>query len=266
MSLFYALYFLLFTPNIPAEKTASDTHLVGVYKGRPLFVKNAYDPVAKTFCVVGIEVNDKKVRVPENLSAIKIDFDGIDLYAPVAIRIIHSDSCRPIVINPDAILYHTLYSFREVTATDTLITWKTTGERQGGTFYVEKIDMGLWQEQATIPGKGVFGGTSYTYQPRLDQGSNKYRIKYVFPSGEEYLFSQEIDMHYYPDPVTFSPKKTTDLIKFSRPAYYEIFDAGSKKVLDGTGDQVDVSNLPVGDYVIYFDGDDPGMFIKDRVR
>ncbi|WP_258105012.1 hypothetical protein [Marinoscillum sp. MHG1-6] len=265
MSLFFALYIFFLGSLDHGEIAVSDTHLVGVYKGRPLFIKNAYDPVSRTFCVEGIEVNNRPIRFPARVSAIKVDFAGIDLYAPVTLKIIHSDSCEPIVINPDAIFYHSLFSFKKVTATDTLITWETVGEKKGGVYVVEKIETGLWQAQQEVVAEGHYAGGNYKHIPSLEQGSNKFRIKYVFPNGE-YLYSQEIDMHFYPDPVTFEPKKTGKEIHFSRSAFYEIYDAGSTKVLDGTSDFVDVSVLPDGDYVIYFDGDDPGMFVKESPR
>ena len=53
------------------------------------------------------------------------------------------------------------------------------------------------------------------------------------------------------------------MIKFSRSAQYKIYDPKDKVVLEGVGNEVDVSRLWKGEYVIYFDGKDPGTFVKE---
>ncbi len=196
------------------------------------------------------------------LSAIALDFDRVDLYAPVTIKIIHKDSCNPIILNPDAIFFHSTFSFKEVYLTDSILYWKAVGDKSGASYYIERYDGGIWKEVANFESKGVYAGTSYEYIPNLEEGPNKYRIKYVFPD-EKYLYSREIDYHYYPEPVTFSPKRTNYLIRFSRNASYKIYDPKDSVVLEGVGTQVDVRRLWKGEYVIYFDGKDPGIFVKE---
>lgn len=238
------------------------TNIAGVYKGTPIFIQNAFDPQLKTFCIESISINDRPISINKKVSAIKIDFDGIDLYTPIVIKILHKTTCTPVIINPDAIFYHNVFSFAEIILTDSTLVWKTEGEKVTGSFIIEKIQFGLWQEETSYEAVGKFEGAIYTHYPKISEGSNKYRIKYVFPDGN-YLYSREIDFHFYPEPVTLTPQKTKSKIFFSRSAAYKIYDPGNKVILEGSGTEADVSSLPKGSYVIYFNEEDPGWFIKE---
>ena len=130
------------------------------------------------------------------------------------------------------------------------------------TMLLKMIQSGLWSEEATIESKGLFGGAGYSHFPLLETGPNKYRIKYVFPNGD-YLYTREIDLHYYPDPVTFKPNKTSRYIYLSRSTPYEIYDGKGTLVLNGVGKEIDLAPIPDGNYVIYFDRKDPGTFTKE---
>ncbi|MFT6865641.1 MAG: hypothetical protein ACJA08_000464 [Cyclobacteriaceae bacterium] len=238
------------------------TNVAGVYQGRPIFIQNTFDPEEKDFCIKEIRVNERTIEFNMKMSAIKLDFKGLDLYAPVTIHIVHKESCRPIVINPDAIFYHSIFSFSEINMSDSTLIWKTLGEKEHGQFLIEKIDMGIWQEEAVIEASGHFESASYKHYPKIEEGSNKFRIKYLLPDGK-YLYSREIDFHFYPDPVTFRPQKTDKMIFFSRTASYKVYDGGNSIVMEGIGKDVDISKLPSGSYVIYFNEDDPGLFIRE---
>lgn len=244
------------------SQTSVETHLTGVYQGKTLFIQNPFDPILQTFCVEAVYVNGRKVTMNNRMSAIKLDFEEVDLYAPLSIRILQKDSCNPIVINPDAISFHSTFSFKEVALSDSAMVWETSGEKSDGLYVVEKYQSGIWIEERTVASMGRFGGADYSYFPDLDEGGNKYRIKYIFPNGN-YLYSNELDFHYYPEPVTFTPKKTSTEIRLSRPAAYDIYDGGGSLILSGRGVTIDVSGLPRGDYVVYFDGKDPTLFTRE---
>ncbi len=241
-----------------------EIEIIGVYQGKTLFIQNPYRPTEKRFCIRSVFVNNRRLDLNYDLSAIKIDFENNDMFTPVTIRVVSSDSiCSPIIINPDAILFHTSYKFTHVSLSDTALVWETEGEREAGTYFVEKLQNGIWLEMDRISAKGLFELAEYRYIPRLEEGGNKYRVKYEF-GNDKYLYSSEVDFDYYPEPVTFSPKTTSRKLTFSRPAFYEIYDGNSKLVLSGQGLEVDVTRLWPGDYVIYFDGRDPGVFTKER--
>ncbi len=261
MNFLSILPFVLF---ILGSQDPVEVEVIGVYQGKSLFIQNPYRPTTKSFCVRSIYVNNERQELNYDLSALKLDFEKNDLYTPVTIRIISDDSlCNPIIINPDAIFFHTAYKFTDVTLSEAGLSWTTEGERETGNYIVEKLQNGIWIDIHSEKAKGTFEKAEYAFLPILDEGGNKYRVKYEFGNGK-YLISNEADYDHYPEPVTFTPKKTKRMIRFSRAAHYEIFDQNSKLVLSGEGTEVDVSKLWPGDYVIYFDGRDPGIFTKER--
>ncbi|RED94361.1 hypothetical protein [Marinoscillum furvescens] len=245
-----------FLPQEPAT-----THYTGVYQGKSLFVQNPFDRESNSFCISAISINGKPQPYNYRLSAIKLDFDGVSKNSPVNIKITHREGCTPIIINRDAITYHTTFSFQEISVTDSVLVWQTRGERANSTYVLEHYEGGIWLEQDTIQAEGTFGGAMYVHFPEIQEGANKLRLKYIFPGGN-YLYSREIDFHHYPEPVTFKPFVAERELILSRSARYEVFDAGGDLVLTGKGATVDVSNLPRGEYVIYFNNTDPGAFTK----
>ncbi len=243
------------------------TNLAGVYQGRTLFIQNPYNRQTRSFCIERILLNNEPLILNYKLSAIQLDFDGFDLYTPVNIRIVHADSiCDPIIINSEAVLFHTIFRFSTIQLTDSSLMWTTKGERGVGNFAVEKLDNGIWIEKWTLPASGVYEGSPYSYFPEdLEEGANKYRVKYIYPSGSRrrYLYSSEVDYDHYPEPVEFQPKSAKTRLYLSRATPYEIYDGNSELVLTGQGSEIDVTVLRQGQYVIYFNGKDPGTFIKE---
>lgn len=243
-----------------------ETNLAGVYQGKTLFIQNSFDKNDRQFCVEKIYINEKELDMRYKLSAIKLDFLGYDLYTPVKIRIVHKDTlCAPIIINPEAILFHTIFRFVSASLSDSALVWRTKGETGIGEFEIEKLRNGIWVDQEVRSALGRYEGAEYTYFPNLEEGANKYRIKYNFPrsSRVRYLFSWEVDFDHYPEPVDFSPKSAKTKVYLSRSTHYEIYDAGRTLVLEGQGKIIDVTVLRQGQYVIYFNGKDPGTFIKE---
>ena len=241
-----------------------ETELVGVFQGTPLFIQNPYNAEQSSFCVSDIYVNSRRMELKYESSAIILKFEDQELYTPVAIRLISRDSlCRPVILNPDAVLFHTSYKFTEISLTDSVLSWSAEGERQAGEYVVEKLISNFWREQGRLTAKGKFEKASYTFEPDLEEGGNKYRVKYEFGRGW-YLYSSEIDYDFYPEPVSFGPYKVKDKITLSRFSPYEIYNQESQLVLTGSGKNIDVTSLEIGEYVIFFNGKDPGAFTKLR--
>ncbi|MEM6734926.1 MAG: hypothetical protein AAF620_02535 [Bacteroidota bacterium] len=257
--------FMLF--HVEAQDVSKmETNLAGVFQEKTLFIQNPYNRNTKEFCVKEVMINGKKLITNYNLSALKVDFEGLDSYTPVKIKIIHKDSlCNPVIINPEAILFHTTFRFNGVSLTDSAFTWYTKGERGVGEFEVEQLYNGRWIDQEAVTASGRYEGQQYVHYPKLEEGSNKYRIRYNFPPGSriEYLYSQEIEYEFYPGPVEFKPKLANTRLYLSRPSHYEIYDKGETLVLKGQGSEIDLQILKRGKYIIYFDGKDPGVFVKE---
>ncbi|MFY0605263.1 MAG: hypothetical protein JXR10_01020 [Cyclobacteriaceae bacterium] len=257
MSLFFWLVLISCCLSAQIEKT----QVAGVYQGKTLFIQNPYEPRSKSFCIESIEINGRQLAFNKKSSAVKIDFDNIDLNAPVHILIVHDEQCAPIIINPDAINFHSIFSITQIDFQDSVLVWNTVGEEESFRYTVEKYKLGIWEEMKQYPSQGQFGGSQYVHYPLLDEGANKLRVRCEMGDGS-YILSDEVDFHFYAEPVTFTPFATSTSIKLSRNATYEIFDAGGTLVMTGEGITIDVSSLRKGDYVVYFDKKDPGMFEK----
>ncbi|MBC6400048.1 MAG: hypothetical protein GDA37_03370 [Ekhidna sp.] len=243
-----------------------ETYLAGVYQGKTLFIQNPFNRDKEVFCVREIRINERTPDINYNLSAIMINFEGYDLYTPVKIRIIHADTlCHPVILNPESILFHTIFRFLPIHLTDSALVWSTKGERGKGYFEVQRLENGIWEEKAIVEAKGKYEGAGYLHRPALTEGANKYRIKYNFPRSSriKYLYSSEVELEHYPDRVRFSPKLVKTHLYLSRVSHYEIYDQGNNLVQEGQGKAVDVSKLRKGRYVIYFNGKFPGPFSKE---
>ena len=262
----YSIFCILLNTTIFAQDPNQETYITGVYQGKPLFIQNPYNPKSKEYCLEGIYVNKKLLKINYKTSAIIVNFEGLDLYAPVNIWINHRNAeCKPVLLNPDAILFYSIFRFSSVLLSDTSLAWTTKGERGKGSFEIQTLITGIWRTQGEMDAEGVYVGASYVFFPKLNEGANKLRIRYNFPEDSHitHLFSHEIDYDFYPEPITLKPSSNNNRLYFTRPSLYKIYNGHREVVLSGKDFEVDIRALPKGQYVIYFDGREPRMFEKD---
>ncbi len=265
-NLFWIFILFLFSKGFSQGYSENSVNLAGVFQGKPLFIQNPFDKDTRRFCIDIIYLNEKALEINYQVSALQLDFSGYNLYTPVKLQIIYKDvGCVPIIINPEAILFHTIFRFTSIRLTDSALVWKTKGEIGIGEFEIEKLSNFIWIKQKSIPAIGKYEESIYSYFPNMDEGANKYRIKYKFPSisRSKYLFSWEFDYDHYPIPIDFRPKNVKKRLYLSRSTHYEIYDASNTLILSGQGNEIDITSLRRGQYVIYFNGKDPGSFIKE---
>ncbi|MFT4736464.1 MAG: hypothetical protein ACI8QD_001400 [Cyclobacteriaceae bacterium] len=262
--IYHFLLLSLFVHLFGNDKQTKHLELAGVYQGTQLFIQNSFRPASNDYCIQSIFINNRRQDVNYDVSAIVLSFENQDLYTPVAVRIVPKDTlCLPVIINPDAILFHTIYKFTSIQLSDSSLVWKTEGERESGKYIIEKLIDSFWVEQMQIEANGVFEAADYTFEPSMTEGSNKYRIKYEYGSNR-YLYSQEVDYDFYPEPVTYSNQSSANKLILSRFSPFEIYNQDSELVLSGSDSEIDYSILPNGDFIIFFDGKDPGSFRISR--
>ncbi len=236
--------------------------LTGVFKGEPLYIQNSYHPGLKQFCIDEILVNGKSLHVNYNLSAIKIDFSGFDLYTPVKIKIDHKSVCKPTIINEKAILIHSSFKFTDLVINDSIMYWTTKGDRPGAVFDIEQLYADGWNVVGNVQSTGKFEGDRYEFFPPLTEGANKLRVKYKVTE-LRYLYSSEIELEYYPEPVKLVSTTVAKTLRFNRPSEYTIEDESGNIVLDGNGLAIDISALKAGEYFVYFGDEAPVRFLKN---
>ncbi|MGB3466786.1 MAG: hypothetical protein WBA74_16010 [Cyclobacteriaceae bacterium] len=256
--IFIASILLLINNRLVAQE---EIVLTGVYKGDPLYIQNPYHPGLKNFCINSIKVNEKLLEVDYKLSAIKLNFSEFDLYTPVKITINHKNICKPVIVNKQAILFHSSFKFTDMVLTDSVMTWSTKGDRQDAVFQIEKLYSNGWSLIETVEAKGQFKGAEYQYIPELEEGANKYRIKYKI-NEDRYLYSSEVELEFYPDPVQLISAVVSTTVRFSRVSEFRIEDKTGETILTGNGKSIDIRHLKAGEYYIFFD-DNPIYFLKD---
>lgn len=242
------------------DVSAQEINLTGVFKGNGLYIQNPYDVTTGKFCVQSIKINGKTAHANTRLTAINVPFSDFDLYTPVSVSILHGDSCKPKIINPEAILYHSSFKFDSLVLNDSVMHWYTKGDKPDAKYYVEKLDVDRWDVVKELRSKGRFQGAQYVYFPEHNEGGNKYRIKYQLANGR-YLYSMELEHYHYPESVTFSPRVVKDVINLSRAARYEIIDSDGEVILQGSGKSIPLRLLAPGDYSINLEGE-VDTFIK----
>lgn len=233
--------------------------LSGVFKGESIYIQNPYLVESNEFCIQSILINGKQKSLNLNLTAVRLNFNSIDKYSPVTVKIIHADSCQPKIVNPEAILYHSNFKFDSLVLNDSIMHWYTKGDRRDGAYKIEQLKNLYWNEVKTIRSKGRFDGAQYVFFPEHKDGGNKYRIKYELPNNR-YLYSAELEHYHYPDGVSFSPRVVTDKMNLSKEARYEILKNG-KVILSGVSKVIPLRRLSPGDYSIVLNGEEHS-FVK----
>ena len=148
VALYSSIILIVVQSTISQVLPKVETNLAGVHQGKTLFIQNPFNKDERRFCIESIYINEKYVDLNYKMSAIKLDFEGYDLYSPVKIRIEHRDTlCIPTIINPEAILFHTIFRFTSVSLSDSALLWSTKGETGKGHFEIEKLNNGVWIDQ-----------------------------------------------------------------------------------------------------------------------
>ncbi len=257
-------FLLMVFTSLHGQDNVNLTSYSGVYKGKPLFIQNPYSASMDSYCIRKIIINKKKANINYDVSALILDFRGVEKYSPISIHIEYSDStCIPFLLNPEAINYHSVFSFERLQITDSSLLWSTKGESDDGLFEVESFNLGYWESVEVSSAVGDYGGSDYSYFPIYDEGSNKYRIKY---NSEGFiLYSEEIEHVFYPEPVTF--RREGDKLILSRSCSYVVTDGQNLEVLLGSGKEIAIADLASGEYYITFNDEQSELFRKkDRVK
>ncbi|MGL1887755.1 MAG: hypothetical protein OCD76_14660 [Reichenbachiella sp.] len=239
---------------ISFDSFGQEINLTGVNKGEGLYIKNPYNYKTDSFCIQQLYVNGRRSNANLRLTAIKLNFNEVDKFAPVHVKVIHGDSCQPKIVNPQAILYYTSFKFDSLVINDSLMHWYTKGDKREGMFYIERLKYMNWEELHSMKAKGRFDGAQYVYFPEHNDGGNKYRIRYELPNGR-YLYSTEVEHYHYPEGVSFSPRVVTDIMYLSREARFEISDSNGEIILTGVAKKIPLRKLRSGDYTINIEGD-----------
>jgi hypothetical protein len=243
---------------ISAPALAGTILLEGNYHGKNIYVQNPFASEGVGYCTFEIKVNGQTTTDEINSSAYEIDlsFFQLKLGAPVEIKIMHKDDCKPKVVNPEVLKPISTFEVSAIGIDKggklTLTTTNETGELP---YKIEQFRWNKWVEVGDFEGKGSPDKNDYDVQlTTVHSGANRFRVKQVDQRGKPRYSFEAKTTSALPE-ITFTPgdgKKVESAINFSDVTLYEIYNAYGNIVSKGVGKRVDVSNLEKGEYYLNY--------------
>ena len=217
------------------------------------------------FCVSKVTVNDQVTTDEINSSAFEIDLSVFEFSVgdKIVVEVAHKDNCTPKILNPEVLKPRSSFDIvsMRIDRKSKKLTWSTKGEKGSLPFYVEQFRWNKWIRLGTVEGKGKPGENHYSYDVIAHSGLNKYRVRQRDFTGEDNI-SRPKSYRSKKDPVSYEPRKPDDKITFSAKTLYEIYDMYGVRKRKGYGKEVDVRDLPKGDYYLNYDAQTEVIKIK----
>ncbi|MEM7108245.1 MAG: T9SS type A sorting domain-containing protein [Bacteroidota bacterium] len=229
---------------------AGELVLSGAYQGKDVFVQNPYNRTSSSFCTEKVFVNDRLVLENPKVSAFKIDLSYLSVNDLVVIRIEHKEGCRPTIINQYVLKTVSDFKFLSAEVDNNSIRWTTFGEKQPGTFTVERETRKLeWSNVGAVNGKQNLSDNLYALSANHKKGENKYRIRYQARDGFE---DYSLDLYYTRTDtlITFRPTIVTSQINLSDSTAFKVLDFQGKLIKQGSGSEILLLNLKPGEYFL----------------
>jgi hypothetical protein len=253
---------LLVTPFLLlAEQTIV---LSGVYQGSDLYVQNPFSGQGVSFCVFEVRVNGDVTSDEVNSSAFAIDFEvlGLRVGDDVEVMINHKNGCTPRVLNPEVLNPRSTF---EVTSIEVdaqgVLSWSTKNEAGELPYFIEQFRWNKWVKAGEVAGVGKPGEHQYQFKLIPHSGTNRIRVRQTDYRGE-IRTSEEVEFAGPSKAVTFEPEKPKDVITFSSPTSFEIFDRYGQLVMKGYDNKLEISELEKGEYYINYDNSFGSTFKK----
>ena len=251
-----ALFLLAILFLIPFGSWAKEIEIKGIYQGENLYVMNPFSSTGVGFCIYEVTVNGQVTPDEVNSSAFEVDLTLYSLKKgdPVTVVIKHKDGCTPKLLNAEVLKPKSTFVVSSISLDrkTNKLTWTTVGENGKIPFIVEQYRWKKWTKVTTIEGKGTNKANTYTVTVKPHSGQNRFRVKQIDYTKKP-RYSKEVNLRTLLKPVSFSPKKVKNEIKFSESTDYEIYNYYGTLVMKGSGKVVNVSKLSKGDYFINFD-------------
>lgn len=239
------LFFLVFSAS------AGEIEIKGVYQGKNVFVQNPYNVEKKEFCTKEVYLNDVKILSAIRNSAFSINLSNLEIGSSVHIKIVYSEDCQPRIINPYVLQGAENYTFNAVAVADQIIKWSLNEPVLSGRFIIEKYSENYWKPVTTAAVVLNEKEYSVTLAPFIQNGTNKFRIKYLSPK-EQVFISKNIEYYSAAQQISLN-NDTSNRILLSKETSYEIIDADGNKIRDGKGKEIAISNLHPGTYYLNYE-------------
>jgi len=247
------IVFVIMFSMVSAYGYSAELVLRGIYYGFNLYVNNP--SVGDGFCVSKVTVNDIVTKDEIQSNAFEIDFSLLNLKIgdPLNVVITYKDGCKPTVVNPKALTKSDVVSllFAKVDKSGKLV-WAMSGEMPEDVFIVEQFRWNKWVKCAEISTSDTTRKNSYSYEFAPHFGLNQFRIIRNDANGNP-VYSKVLKYASKTAEITLESAKVSDKLVFSAETQWEIFDLKGNFISEGTGKEVDVSDLEKGKYWLNFD-------------
>lgn len=253
MKALFSIFILLgFTVSVNAQDSIK---ISGQYFGKNLYVLNPSCGNDTTFGVKKVLVNGSKSKDELKSNSFEIDFSllGIENGDSVNITLFFTADCQPKIINPDALEAQSTFAFVSAKPDKTgKITWIVKGELFSA-FTIEQYRWKKWITIGEVDNADTIRANTYAFETKPHYGQNLFRISHTDMKGNV-VYTKTIKSRLATAKEIFiNSLKVTDAIIFSGETAYEIFDDKGNFILDGTGEQVTVTELPKGKYWVNYD-------------
>ncbi|MCU4174704.1 hypothetical protein [Carboxylicivirga sp. N1Y90] len=234
--------------------SAGEMTLKGSFQGENLYVKNPFAASGVGFCVYEVTVNGQTTTDEINSSAFEVDLSVFQfaIGQAISVGIKYKDDCAPKVLNPEVLNARATFEITNMNVTDGELTWSSKGESGELPYIIEQFRWNKWVRVGEINGTGNSAGSDYKASVRQHVGENRFRLKQV-DYRKKPRYSEEVKFISTKAEVTFSPTRVDDIINFSAPTLYEIYDEYGGIVFKGYAEEVKVGSLEKGKYYINYD-------------
>ncbi|MBK6264686.1 hypothetical protein JKA74_06530 [Marivirga sp. S37H4] len=234
---------------------SQDTYFRGFYHGRNVFVRNPYIESEKQFCIQSIYLNGKKITDSPGRSAYELSMEDLPLDSRVVIRIVHHNTCKPELINPEVIQNDLKFSWLKLYVNEESIIWITTKEDKEGRYVIQRESAGEWETIDSTQAKGGIFINQHSKELDHNKGDNTYRVLYKDPQGE--IMSSD-EFNYFSDKSEISHVIDTDKwsIEFTEEVSFQLLNAGGRIIMRGKSVSCDIRKLPYASYIIRYEGKD----------
>jgi len=234
--------------------SAGNIVLKGTFQGESLYVKNPFAPSGVGYCIYEVTVNGMTTTDEINSSAFEIDLSvyGFKKGDELTVTIKYKEGCKPKVLNPEVLNALATFEIKDLKVSGDKISWSTVDESGPLPFVIEQYRWNKWIKVGEVKGTGKQALNKYSAAVRLHSGENRFRIKQV-DYKKKPRYSDEVTTIPSKPAVTFSPVRVADVITFSAPTMYEIYDAYGGIVFKGYGDSIKVGGLTKGKYYLNYD-------------
>lgn len=225
----------------------------GNYQGKNLYVQNPYNDATETYCVTEVFVNDQSLSANINSGAFEIKLNelGLEIGAPVKVQIIHSEGCKPKILNNDLTHVNRTIRIEPASLKNGQFRWKDNPELRS--YRIEQYRWNKWIEvDVVISNPDDEGYYSATLNDDLHSGTNTFRIAADNGNGVR-AFSNNLIAQGSAEAVTYEMLKSERLLQFSSETQYELYNELGERVLTGKSIQIDLAGLSSGDYYLNFD-------------